>query len=312
MIWVIILNWNGWQDTIACLQSLSAVTSPPIRLLVVDNGSDDESVEKLREFQKRSDTPAFELLETGENKGFAGGMNAGMRHARKQGAEWLLLLNNDTVVDRDFLTYLLAAAERNERIGMANPLILHMEGKEKTDRILFFGGKIEWLRARAVHWYYGKAIHEVEAVKRAEVFDTDYATGGCVLVRREVIDEIGLMPEEYFLYYEDTEWSLRSKRAGFRCVVVPKARIWHRGAASAKEHSPSYIRYHVRNGLLFVRRNGTILQKTAVFSISALRALWQGVKLLRAATPQKRMWAKATLKGIFDAWTLRDGQISVE
>jgi len=303
LVWIIILNWNGWQDTIECLQSLKKITDPKVRILVVDNASTDESLAKLHQFQKTSHAPEFELLESQENLGFAGGMNLGIIHAMTENPDWLLLLNNDTVVEPTFLTTLLEAAKTDPKIVILNPKILL---KGKPEYFWFAGGKLDKLLTKGSH--VGLGEQDTGQYDIPPVRDTDYSTGGCLLVRRSVIDKIGLLPEEYFVYYEDTEWSLRAERAGFRCVVVPKAKIWHAGAASSKEFSESYIRYHVRNGLLLNRRMGNPMQVVKAYFLSLLRAGKQLIKLLHEH-PQERIWAKTVLLGICDAWLGKTGKI---
>lgn len=313
MVWIIILNWNGWQDTIECLESLKNVPQTrdgSLCIVVVDNGSTDDSLKQLKVYGLQPTATRFDLIESRENRGFAGGMNVGIKRALAGEAKWMLLLNNDTTVAPNFLTKLLDAAKADPTIGLLNPKILLKPtsvrgGSDPPKRFWFIGGRLNRLLTKGMHMAYGeedKGQYDVPSVR-----DTDYATGGCLLVRRKVIDNIGLLPEEYFVYYEDVEWNLRARRAGFRCVVVPKAMIWHKGAASSKEFSPSYIRYHVRNGLLLSRRMGMPLQIFAAYSVSLLRALWQIPKLF--GSPQQKQWGKAILLGIRDAWLGRTGSI---
>lgn len=302
-VWVIILNWNGWRDTIECLRSLANITDPKVRILVVDNGSEDDSVAQLKAYSMQPSAPRFEVFETGRNLGYGGGNNAGMKKALNESAEWILMLNNDTTVEPNFLHTLLDAAASDEKIGILNPKILLAE---KTDHIWFVGGELNWMRTKG--WHVGYGEKDAGRYDESPVRDTEYATGGCLLVRRKTIEAIGLLPEPYFVYYEDVEWSLRAQKAGWRCVVVPKARVWHKGAASSKEFSPSYIRYHVRNGLLLSRRMGTLPQALVAYTVSIPRALWQLPKLLGTSTQQR--WGKAVLFGIRDAWLGRTGKIS--
>lgn len=303
-VWVIVLNWNGWRDTLACLDSLKAVQQPTLHILVVDNGSTNGSQERIREYLKLEAMPhVTELIENSENLGFAGGMNTGLKAGMDAGAEWLLVLNNDTIVDPHFLTKMLAAAATNKRIGMLNPKIMLTE---PPDHIWSVGSTINWMRTKGTHIGYNEEDHG--QYDQPSVRDTAYTTGGCLLVKREVIEAIGYLPEEYFVYYEDGEWSTSAQRAGWRTVVVPAAKIWHKGAASAGEHSSAYIRYHVRNGLLFAKRTGNPLQVAAAFLWSVPRAAWQVVKWI--LWPEKRLWAKAILAGIADAWLGRTGKIN--
>ena len=351
-VFLIILNWNGWSDTVRCLNSLrdlSFIPSTKLRtgnyqlsILVVDNGSTDGSAERLMAYSllaslraSRSGQPTaprFELIQNAENLGFAGGNNVGIKYALEQGADYICLLNNDTLVEPDFLEKLIAVGEQHKDIGMLNPKILLLDDAAKsrknadytqTDadiqgqrksafslrksapRFWWIGGKINWLHTRGWHPYYTE--EDRGQFDRNEFFETDYCTGCCVLMKREVIEKIGLMPEEYFLYYEDADWSLRTRKAGFQCVVVPSAAIWHEGAAANKEGSPKYIRYHVRNGLMLALRTGNIVQILCAYFMTIPRAKWQVIKWL--IIPSKRSWAKAIMLGIWDAWMGRMGKI---
>ncbi|MBI4134119.1 MAG: glycosyltransferase family 2 protein [Candidatus Terrybacteria bacterium] len=307
-LWILILNWNGWRDTIECLKSLKTVRVSPeyqLRILVIDNGSTDASLRELRSFRTNTEGPSFEILETGANLGFAGGNNAGMRKAVVEGADWVLLLNNDTVVDRSFAAKLLSAGKEDSRIGLLNPKILLFEAEAPSRRIWFIGGKIDWLRTRGGHMGYRK--EDRGQYDTPSVQDSDYATGCCLLARAATIRDIGLLPEEYFVYHEDVAWSLTARKRGWRCAVVPAAVVWHKGAASSREHSASYIRYHVRNGLILVRHAGNPMQIMAAYFLTLPRALWQCVKWV--VFPRKRLWASATLEGIRDAWLGRTGPI---
>lgn len=299
-LWILILNWNGWRDTIACLTSLRPAIGGSERIVVIDNGSTDDSVIQLTTHNRQRTTPFFELIETGKNLGYAGGNNVGIQKALTGGAQWILLLNNDTIVAPDFLSKMREAAQKDPRLGLLNPKIYL---GEPPSRILWFaGGVVDYSRAEGRHVGYKK-----EDLGQFDGTATEYATGCCLLARRETIEDIGLLPDAYFLYYEDTEWSVRARKKGWRCAVVPSAHVWHKGAASSRESSPAYIRYHVRNGLLFVRRNGNIPQIIFSHSISLARASWQGFKIL--IRPKKRSWSVAILNGIYDGWLGRTGQI---
>lgn len=301
-VWVIILSWNGWREIIPCLKSLRRVDDPPIHVLVVDNGSTDDTLEHLHAFQASTEAPRFAILENGANLGFAGGMNVGMKKALEEKAEWILLLNQDTTVDPDFLRGMLKATATDEKIGMVNPKILLAD---PPDYIWSVGGEVNGMLTRGTHIGYGE--RDSGQYDLPEVRDTEYATGGCLLVKSSLIRDIGLLSDAYFLYYEDVEWSLKARRSGWRCVITASAKIWHKGAASSKEHSRAYIRYHVRNGLLLARRMGTPSQIILAYLYSIPRAAWQVVKWL--LYPEKRRWAVAILLGIRDAWLNRTGKI---
>lgn len=224
LVYIILLTWNGKADTLECLRSLQHITYSNARVLVVDNASTDGTVATVqREF------PHVELMVNGSNLRFAGGNNVGIRRALQQDAAYVLLLNNDTVVDRVFLGHLVRAAEREPRIGMVGPKIYYAH---EPQRIWFAGGKVEWWKG----WISHVGVRELDHGQYDQPSETAYLTGCCLFVKRAVIDAIGLLDEAYYLYGEDADWCLRASRAGFTLLYVPSARIWHKLSVSSGGH----------------------------------------------------------------------------
>ena len=224
LVAVIVVNWNGREVTLECLRSLSALTYPNAELIVVDNASSDGSAAAIR-----AAYPRVRLLAMPKNLRFAGGNNAGMREALPHGAEMVLLLNNDTVVDPDFLTHLVDRLESNPRYGMAAPKIYYFD---QPDRIWFAGGVVSMWTGTMRHI----GIREVDCGQHNTVREIDYASGCCVLVRADVIGKVGMLDESYHMYTEDADWSMRVRRAGYAVVYEPSARIWHKLSVSAGGH----------------------------------------------------------------------------
>ncbi|RPH33050.1 glycosyltransferase family 2 protein [bacterium] len=225
---VIVVNWNGRDITLECLHSLSALTYPRADLIVVDNGSSDGSVEAIR-----ARYPDVTLLTMPENLRFAGGNNAGMREALARGADMVLLLNNDTVVDAEFLTRLVARMEANPSYGMVAPKIFYFG---QPDRLWFAGGTISMWAGTMRHI----GIREVDCGQYDTVREIGYASGCCILVRAEVIRKIGMLDESYHMYTEDADWSMRARRGGYALVFEPAARVWHKLSVSAGGHLSWY------------------------------------------------------------------------
>jgi len=296
---IIVLNWNGGEDTLACLESLGAVDYIPFDILVVDNGSTDGSVPAIRER-----FPKVRLLEIKNNIGYTGGSNTGMRWALKHGADYMLLLNNDTVVAPDFLRRLVEAAEDDPAIGIAGPTIYYYT----QPRVIWSaGGSIDWHRGRTSmlgldqqdSGQFGEAPREVS-----------FCTGCALLVKATAVERIGLLDERFFAYYEETEWCVRAQRAGFKIVHVPRAHIWHKISPLAREASPRVHYYMTRNRLLFLKatRAGLsawlhtlIADYLRTLTSWSLRPKWRGKR------PQKR----AMLRAISDAARGRWGPGSV-
>ncbi len=216
----IVLNWNGLNDTRTCLHSLQHQDYGALTILVVDNGSTDGSVAALR-----AEFPGLTVLETGANLGFCGGNNAGMDWALAHEADYVLLLNNDTWFDPAMTRYLVVAAERDPQIGMVGPKIYQAN---PTNALWSAGGVVTF-------WGNVTAMRGFGHVDRGQ-FDTpadvDYLPGCGILVRRRVLEQIGLLDLAYYCYYEDTDWAMRARRAGWRIRYVPAAVMWHKGGNS--------------------------------------------------------------------------------
>jgi GT2 family glycosyltransferase len=222
--YIVIVNWNGRDVTIDCLRSLAAMEGPPARTLVVDNASTDGSVEVLREM-----FPDIELITLGRNAGFAGGTNAGIRHALERGAELVVLLNNDTVVDPRSLSYMIDQLDADPRCGVVVPKILYTNPPEL---IWYAGGKISFWTGSMRHI----GIREMDRGQYDIAGTTEYATGCCLLTTASVLRRVGLLDESYVMYGEDADFSWRVRRAGYTIRYEPRARVWHRLSVSAGGH----------------------------------------------------------------------------
>lgn len=229
---IIILNWNSADDTIECVRSVQEVTYPNFDVVIVDNGSTDRSEKNLR-----NAFPEIRIIQTGSNLGYAGGNNIGIRHALGNKADYVLLLNNDTIVARDFLDKLVLEAESSDKIGISAPVIYHYDDPGK---ISFAGGKIEF--------FTGRSRHITEPMDNPE-----FLTGTCLLIKREVIKKIGLLTEKFFLYMEDVDYSFKVRKAGFKLKVVRNSKIWHKiSSTTGPNYKPANIYYLVRNNLSFI------------------------------------------------------------
>jgi GT2 family glycosyltransferase len=242
---VIVLNWNGLDDTRALLQTLAHCHTPEgwrVRVLVVDNGSTDGSVEALaREF------PDVALLPLPDNRRFAGGNNAGLRQVLAQGADAAMLLNNDTEADPQLLERLVLALEQDPHAGAAAPLIFFAR---PLDRIWYAGGRCSVALGHTSH----RGLRARYTGQYRAIEPTGYLTGCCLIATRAAWEKVGLLDERYFIYAEDADWSLRARAAGFRLLFVPTARLWHKVSASAGQGSPWKIYQRVRaNWTLFAR-----------------------------------------------------------
>ncbi len=226
-VYVVTLNWNLRDDTIACVESVLAAGVAKEQVVIVDNGSTDDSV---RAFAARFGT-TLPLICNEQNLGFAGGMNAGIQYALKQGAASVLLLNNDAVIDQTMVEVLLATDEILDRPGILGPAIYYYDAPERLWRL----GDLQyrWLPMPLT----------VRSMPSIEPFHVDYVTGCGMLVRREVFECIGLFDTRYFMYGEDADFCRRARDAGFTVWCVPQAKMWHKVSLTAQRDKP-FNRYH--------------------------------------------------------------------
>ncbi|MEA3254643.1 MAG: glycosyltransferase family 2 protein [Candidatus Altiarchaeota archaeon] len=234
---IVILNWNGWEDTLECLKSLHQTTYPNYDIIVVDNGSTDNSPKILRRIYS-----GIDLIENKENIGFGEGNNVGINYALNRGADYILLLNNDTTVDPKFLSELVEAAEGNPDAGILGSKIYYYHKPE-----------VVWLSCYKINSLTGLCIQVDKGVDAGEC---DYVAGCAMLIRKEVFDKIGLFDPDFYLYGEDAEFCIRASfHRGYRILYVPTAKIYHKVSASSKSDSPIYNYYISRNVLLLLSKN---------------------------------------------------------
>lgn len=221
---VIVLGWNGLALTRATLDSLARCRVPEgwgAKVFVVDNASSDGSPEAVH-----AEYPSVELIALPENRRFAGGNNAGLARALEQGADAVMLLNNDVQADPALYEKLLAALAERPDAGAAAPLIYHAA---PTDLIWYAGGRCDVATAHTSH----RGIRERDRGQYRSVEETGYLTGCCLLATAEAWRKVGPLDEGYFIYAEDADWSLRAREAGYALLFVPTARLWHEVSASS-------------------------------------------------------------------------------
>jgi GT2 family glycosyltransferase len=275
---VVVLHYGSVEDTRRCLDSLDAVRTSGLEVLVVDNSGDPATAGAIARNTVR-------VIEAGENKGFAAG-------------------NNDTVVAPDFLDRLLAFLETAPPdAGALTPLILNgAPGQSPRESVWFWRGRLRWRVGRAVHEGYGAPPPE-----ETEPVPTETVTGCCCLMTREALEKTGLLDESYFLYWEDTDWVARARKAGFTLWSVPEARIHHIGSSSTGLESELYCYYYHRNQLRFLRRHAPwgawpFLAPSLAFDYLRKMAAWA---LRHGKAGRTRI--RGTLWGVFDFVRGRQG-----
>lgn len=238
---IIVLNYNGKDCLPACLESLSRLEYPNWEGIVVDNASSDNSLSVAEKA-----FPQFTFVRNTKNEGFARGMNIGIRLALARGTEWCWIINYDTEIDQGVLAYLITVVQKHPRAGLLSPIIY-----EKGTTLPWFAkGHIDFFRMRVLH----------DTATKSELFresyPSEFLTGCALLIKKEVIETIGLLDERFFLYYEDADYSLRAAQAGFSRLVVPGARVWHREVSRSR---PGKTYFLVYSGLLFFEKYRSFL-----------------------------------------------------
>lgn len=286
---VVILNWNRKDDTVDCLKSLRRISTYgyDLSILVVDNGSTDGSIE---EFNKITD-PSFKLIKSETNLGFVGGNNLGIKCAMEDGADWILVLNNDTLADKNMIKEMVKFAEGKTNVGIVSPKIYFAPGFEFHKGIYpkFTSGKVIWAAGGKIDWdnVYGTniGVDDVDRGQYDEVKEIDFASGASMLISRKVIEKIGYFNPKYFMYLEDTEFCQRAKNVGFKIFYLPSAMLWHKVAQSSAIGGTLNDYYITRNRMLFGFKYASFRAKFALVR--------ESIKFLIVGRPWQR-------KGVLD------------
>jgi GT2 family glycosyltransferase len=270
-VYIILVQWNGWSETTACLSSLESLAYENRNVIVVDNGSTDDSVVHIRQR-----FPWANVVLTGKNLGFSGGCNAGLHRALAEGADYVWLLNNDAIAHPGALDALVDKAETDSRIGAVGSAIYSME--EPTQLQAWGGGYVNFWMGRARHFRKPVSDEKVQ-----------YITGASLLIRRRVLETVGLLDDEIFLYWEDPEYCWRLRRAGWRLAVAGESKIWHKGMSTSRRNPKLDMFYNASAVRFFRQHSPTPLLSLSVGSFLRIakqlmvgdwrraRAIWAGV-----------------------------------
>ncbi len=238
----VILNTNRHDDTLACLASLQANTYKNQRAIVLDNHSTDGSVEAIR--QK---FPATQIIELAENRGYAGNNNVGIQAALDQHADWIFVLNEDTELAPDCIEVLVKVGESDPRIGMVGPLVYH---HDEPSVIQSAGG---FMNRNWEAGHLGK--DEPDTGQFNAPHPVEWLTGCSILARRAAIEQVGMIDERFFIYFEETEWCVRVGKAEWKLLNVPQAKLWHKGVKRNYEPKPSFTYYCTRNRFFMLAKH---------------------------------------------------------
>lgn len=292
-----IINFNGRRNTLDCLSSISKIARKDfdLEILVIDNGSSEK-------FGIPKGYRNVRLISSNRNLGFSGGHNIGIKKALENKSDYILILNNDTILDGNLIKELLGTF--NENIGIVSPKIYFAKGhefhknrykdSEKGHVFWYAGGQMDWANVIGKH----RGVDEVDTGQYDKTQSTDFATGCCMMVKREVFEKVGFFNEKYFLYYEDNDLSQRTKQLGFDIIYNPKGVLWHKNAGSVGGSGSDLQDYYItRNRMLFGMKFAPIRSKFSLIRESLALLLYG------------RAWQR---KGIMDYYIGRLGKGSYE
>jgi GT2 family glycosyltransferase len=292
---IVLVNWNGWRDTLACYESLTSSSFRDWEVICVDNASTDESIAALREPR-----PRFRLIESQKNLGFAGGCNLGIEAARSRGAEYIYLLNNDATVCEQTLAVLV---ETSQSLGDA--CVLGTLVRVPSDGTLQFWGSRKSNEGLPMQF----APSEERLAQSPDLIETDFILGASLFIPRAILEKVGVLDDRYFLNFEETDWCYRARRANYRCLVLKNALVFHEGgAAIGHPEGPLQVYFTRRNRLLFCERNVSPPRFALLYLRQAAGALWRLMMALApGASPALSLQYRAHAMGTFDYMLRRFG-----
>ncbi|MEG3967136.1 glycosyltransferase family 2 protein [Microcoleus sp. T2B6] len=293
---VIILNWNQKDDTIGCLNSLKKINYPNYHIIVIDNNSSDDSVNAILQAH-----PTIEVYKQKSNYGCAGGRNAGVKYADNQ-TDYILFLDNDTEVSPKFLTYLIETAEQELTVGIVSSMILYWDNPSIA---WTSGGSIDRNGIVTALYY-----NEPQSTVPNASYKVDWVPGCVLLARKSLFEEIGDFNETYFIYFEDVDWCLKAKQAGYYVVVDPRSIVYHKASQSlGGETSLGKLYYMTRNHLLFVSqyyKGIKSFMSINLILIEELKNIADQVKM------KKFMQSLIKIKAIFHFFVGKKGAITLK
>lgn len=264
---IVIIHYGDVTFTQECVISLRRYIDTDVPIYIIATKDQQKAIQ-----QKVKGIPAIDIEITPENLGFAGNSNVGLKRAIEDQSEYILLLNNDTYVKSDILVKFLQRADGDKRIGLISPKIYFAPGheyhikdyvQEDQGKVIWYaGGKIDWANIYAFH----EGVDEIDKGQKGEIRRTDFATGCCMLIAKELLLEIGFFDPKYFLYFEDVDLSVRAKKAGYQVLYDPEIPIWHVNASSTgKPGSDLHVYYQTRNRLYFGYKYASFRTKKSLF-----------------------------------------------
>jgi GT2 family glycosyltransferase len=290
-VYVVVLNYNNFQDTDKCIKSLLHCSYPLLTIVIVDNASSDDSVYLLKKKY-----PSIEMIISSINGGYASGMNIGAKYSLEHGADFILLLNNDTVIEKTFFEPMLELASSDEKIGIISPKVGYLNDKEK---IYCGGGEFSYLLCGGVARFQGKDF----ASNANKIREITNAEGCCMFIKCEVFETVGFMNENYFMYFEEVEFSRRVS-AHYKIYFHNESILYHNVGAGKNwtDYSPLYYYYYTRNRFRFFK-DFNFLIKAYVILFSLVNSLAKSVYLIKAycSNDNKKKYI-SSMKSLWDGF----------
>lgn len=287
----IILNNKRRDDTLACLASLEQNTYENHSIIVLDNGSSDDTVQVIQ-----SSFPTVQILELTENRGYAGNNNIGLKMVLDQQVDWVFVLNDDTIVDSDCLSLLVEVGESDRKIGIVGPMVYHYS---EPELIQSAGGYLSG------YWEAGHfAQNEADQGQFVKPRFVDWISGCAILVRREVIEQVGLLDERFFCYWEEIDWCLRASQSGWNIIHAPQAKLWHKGVQPDYHPNPWVTYYVTRNRFLMLAKHHAPLIAWIVAWGQTLRTLmsWTVKPKWRFMHQHRNAMLRGTIDFLYQRW----------
>lgn len=293
-VFVIILNWNKPFDTAECVRSCQEINYSNFEILVVDNHSSDSSVQILK-----AEFTQLKILENKENFGYAGGNNAGIREALREGAEYVLILNNDVVVDRDILKELIKAAQLYANAGILAPKILSYEDRTKINSA---GTSMDWFRLRPFLGAYGKKDLVSDGIWQKQIL-----VGCALMISKHTLQKISYLDEKFFLIHEDADWCFKSLSHGFVNLTVESAKVYHKESKTLRDFPSLTHYYSIRNFLLLAKRYAKGLNRVLV-ALGLCYLILKNIRYKIVGDVKEKKEARAFFAGISDYFAGRFGK----
>ncbi len=284
---IVVVNFHGEKDTLECLQSLRNLTAETYNAHIILVDVDQEK----KDSGNSPFTPYAETILYTKNKGFSGNYNVGIQYAFEQlSCDYVMILNNDTIVEKDLVQSLLSFARTKQPLSIFSPKIYFAPGyefhksaytKDERGKVIWYaGGYIDWQNVYAWH----KGVDEIDLGQHDKPIQTAFSTGCCMLIPRDVYQKMGLLDDRYFLYWEDTDYSLRVKKQGGEIWYVPSTVMWHKNAGSTGgSGSETHMYYQTRNRILFGMRYAPVRTKIALLR-EACTMMFKGSSVQKEAT----------------------------